>query len=268
MAGKGREAAMRTLLAIAVLVATSAIDVAWAENGSPWLTPVPKDCETPATAVAAPTPLPNVVAALKERKKINILVVGATSASMRGPVSGGHFALVERFLEDTFKGLDVSIVHRGVSGELASDAGDRIKTEVALEEPDLVLWQLGTADALARIPIENYEASLRDTIKWLREHSVDVILLGVRYARTMATDQHYQAIREATQKIAKDQNVLRIARYEAEEMLDRIRREQGAPMSEVEVTEAGYSCLAEYIARAIASGLFVKPAKAPAGNPG
>jgi hypothetical protein len=42
-------------------------------------------------------------------------------------VSGGHYAIVEHFLETIFKGLDVQIVHRGVSGELAADAAERIK---------------------------------------------------------------------------------------------------------------------------------------------
>ena len=77
------------------------------------------------------------------------MCIGATSASLRGPVSGGYFAVVERYLEAAFKGLDVQVVHRGVSGELAADAAERIKTEVALTNADLVLWQLGTADALA-----------------------------------------------------------------------------------------------------------------------
>jgi hypothetical protein len=251
--------------AVAAAFAVSAAADAVAQTGSSPLKPVPKACEVPGASVVSPSPLPNVVTALKERRKIKIMVIGATSASLRGPVSGGHFAVVERLLEEAFKGLDVSIVHRGVSGELASDAAERIKTEVALEEPDLVFWQLGTADALAQIPIDDFEASIRDTITWLRDHNVDVILVGVRYARKMASDPHYQAIRAATQKVARELNVLRIARYEAEEMLDRMRQEQGTPMSEVEVTEAGYECLAEYLARAIAAGLFVKDA-APRGN--
>jgi hydroxymethylpyrimidine kinase/phosphomethylpyrimidine kinase len=117
------------------------------------IVPVPKVCETPGVEVVTNSPLPNIVTALKERKKINILVIGTTSASLRGPVSGDHYAILERFLEAKFKGLDVAIVYRGVSGELAADAAERIRTEVALNSTDLVLWQLGTADALAQVPL-------------------------------------------------------------------------------------------------------------------
>ena len=184
----------------------------------------------------AQSPLPNVSTALKQRKKINILAIGGTSASLRGPVSGGYYAVVERFLEATFQGLDVEIVHRGVSGELASDAAERIKTEVALNSSDLVLWQLGTADALAQVPVEEFQTTITQMVEWLKEHKIDVILVGLRYTRSMVRDEHYQAIRAAIQHVAKEQNVLRISRYEAEETLERIRPEQGAvPLSQAEV---------------------------------
>ena len=177
------------------------------------LSPVPKACETPGAQVIADSPLPNIAAALKERKKITILAIGSTSASLRGPVSGGHYAIVERFLESTFKGLDVVIVHRGVSGELAADAGARIKTEVALADPDLVLWQLGTADVIAQVPVADFYVAVSETVAWLKEHKIDVILVGLRYVRSMAKDLHYQAIRAAIDDIAKKQMVLRNGRY-------------------------------------------------------
>jgi len=273
MERQGQQARVRRALTIAatlVAVAAGAPCVVHGQRGQV-LAPVPKACETPGLSVIADSPLPNIAIALKERKKINILAIGATSASLRGPVSGGYYAVIERFLESTFKGLDVEVVHRGVSGELASDAAERIKTEVALNDADLVLWQLGTADALAQVPVADFFVTVSHTIAWLKEHKVDVILVGLRYTRSMVRDLHYQAVRTALQEIAKDHNVLRLGRYEAEEILERIRREQGdVPMSQAEVSEASYVCMAEYLARAIAAGLFVRepsPLKPPEKSP-
>lgn len=235
------------------------------------MAPLPKQCEAPSVEARIDgSPLPNVARVLKERKKITILAIGGTSASLRGPVSGGHYAIVEKLLETTFRGLDVEIVHRGVSGELAADAAERIKTELALVKADLVLWQVGAADAFAQLPVENFTGTVVEAIKWLKEHDADVILVGMRYAQSMARDPQYQAIRKAIQVIAREQNVLRIGRYDAEATMDRIRSEQGVEISEAEVTEAGYVCLAEYLARAIAAGLFVAekpPGQAPARQP-
>jgi lysophospholipase L1-like esterase len=258
---------MRHRAAIAIVlagIAGGAAPAVHGQGGQAPLAPVPKACETPGLSVIAASPLPNVASALKERKKINILAIGATSASLRGPVSGGYYAVVERFLEATFKGLDVEVVHRGVSGELAADAAERIKTEVALNDTDLVLWQLGTADALAQVPVADFHVAVSQTIEWLKEHKVDVILVGLRYAHSMVRDLHYQAVRAAIQDIATTRNVLRVSRYEAEEVLERIRREQaGPPISQAEVSEASYVCMAEYLARAIAAGLFVRETPSP-----
>jgi len=240
--------------------------LALGQSAPPQIAPIPKACEAAGTNVVGASPLPNVTVALKERKKIKILAIGATSASLRGPVSGGHYAVVESLLESTFKGLDVEVVHRGVSGELAADAAERIRTEVALTEADLVLWQLGTADALAQVPVADFHVAVAETVAWLKEHKVDTILVGIRYARAMTKDLHYQAIRAAIKEVAREQGVIRINRYEAEETLESIRRQQGVQLSEAEVTEAGYACMAEYLARAIAAGLFLKDGP-PQGRP-
>jgi lysophospholipase L1-like esterase len=246
---------------IALVVAVLASRGLTQQQSSPVLTPVPKACEAPGAQIIADSPLPNIAVALKERKKIKILAIGATSASLRGPVSGGYFAVIERYLEAAFKGLDVEVVHRGVSGELAADAAERIKTEAGLTNADLVLWQLGTADALAQVPVADFYVAVTEAINWLKEHKIDVILVGLRYTRSMAQDLHYQAIRTAIKEIALKEHVLRISRYEAEEILEGLRREQGVPMSEAEVTDASYVCMAEYLARAIAAGLFAKEPK-------
>ncbi len=253
--GLMRWCAHRAILVAAVVACGAGL--ASAQNATA-VAPLPKECVGPANATPASVPLPNVAAALKARKTLNILAIGGTSASLRGPVSGGHYATVERFLEQTFKGLDVEIVHRGVSGELAADAAERIKNEVALTKADLVLWQLGTADALARVPIDDFKTSVSETLQWLKEHKVDVILVGMRYTRVIARDPQYQKTRQVVELTAKQQNVLRINRYEAEEALAKLRKNQGVDLPEVEVTDSNYACIAEYVARAIVAGLFVK----------
>jgi hypothetical protein len=221
------------------------------------LPPVTRECQIGATDVVTQSPLPNVLKALRERQKIKILAIGASPVVRRDASAGDYYDLVEQLLEQTFKGLQVEVIHRGVSGELARDAGARIKMEVALVEPDLVLWQLGTADALARLSIEDFETSVKKTLVWLREHNVDVALIGLHYVKSLAKDTHYQAIRRALKKVATEEGVMRVGRYEAMETLARLRGEQGGQGAR-RMTEAAYECSAEYLARAIATGLFHK----------
>jgi lysophospholipase L1-like esterase len=210
----------------------------------------------------ASRPLTHSAAALRKRKRIRILAIGSSSAAVLGTRRRGRQPLLERILERTVKGLDVQIVNRGFSGELAEDAAERIKIEVALNQPDIVLWQVGTNDALAHVPVDSFELSVRDTVRWLKDHKVDVILVGLHYRKQVTKNPHYQAIRASLRRIATEENVLRIGRYAAMEVLARTTAGNGRPeMEDFGLTEAGFNCMAQYIARTITVGLFAKPPK-------
>jgi acyl-CoA thioesterase I len=250
------------VLALAFLAVASA-GSSLAQTVAPELPPVPKQCGD--TGVMG-LPLPNSSQALQQRKKLTIVAIGASSSAVLGGGwrSGGP-PLLEQVLEKTIKGLDVEIINRGFSGELAEAAGERIKIEVALNHPDIVLWQVGTNDALAHVPVDNFRLSVSNTVRWLKAHNIDVILVGLHYMKHLAKDPYYQAIRKSLGEIASGENVLRIGRYEAMEVLARTMAAAGQPEQEVfGLTEDGYNCMAQYIARNITVGLFAKrPKTAP-----
>jgi lysophospholipase L1-like esterase len=222
---------------------------------------VSKEC---GDAASGERPLPNSATALQNRKRVRILAIGSSSTAVLGLGGRTGSPLLERILERTVKGLDVEIVNRGFSGELAEAAGERIRLEVGLNAPDIVLWQVGTNDALAQVPVDSFEQSVGDTARWLKEHNVDLILVGLHYAKRLVKDPHYQAIRTALRRVAIAENVLRIGRYEAMELLARSDANPERPVLEdFGLTEAGYNCMAQYIARTITVGLFAKPRKPP-----
>lgn len=234
--------------------------------GAPAEGELSKECQPPGIKVVLDRPLPSTLAALKDRKVIKILTIGASASAGADPGSGGYQEVIEEVLERTVSGLDVQIIDRGISGELARDAANRLKTEVALTAPDLVLWQVGTNDALAQIPVEEFTDTVRETIGWLKEHNVDIVLVGLHYVRNMRSDPHYQTIRAALAKIAETEKIIRISRYEAMETIEKVR--QASPSDKFNAfasTEDAYSCLAEYVVRAITSAIFLKRASsAPA----
>jgi len=221
--------------------------------------PYSRDCQAGGTAIIRESPLPNVAAVLKAGKPLRILAIGASAMGRRGTVAGGYTGLIEQLLERSVKGLDVVMIDRGFSGELAADAERRIKIEVALDEPNLVLWQVGTNDALAYVPLLDFEATVTNTIRWLKAHKVDVVLAGLQYVSRLAQDEHYKAVREALRKIAAQENVIIVRRYEAMQFLAKADSDRpGYSPDEFERTESGYDCLAQYVARAITLGAFGK----------
>ncbi len=223
-----------------------------------------RDCRSADEAITAASPLPNVAAALQSRKTLRILTLGASPAAGRGIGRGGYTALIEQILEGAVKGLDVIMINRGVSGELAADAARRMQVEVALNEPDLVLWQVGTNDALAYVPVEDVEETVRNTVEWLRAHKVDAILVGLQFVNARLRDAHYIAVRDGLRELAAKENIIILRRDEAIQIIAQAANSgvESFPQ-DVERNEASYSCLAQYVARAITLGVFGKGLRGP-----
>jgi len=254
-------------VAAALLCALTGLADAQAPAASPsaGVQALTKACDPGASALPTTSSLPNLAAALARGKTLRILTMGAAPGRI-GRRGGTYTALIERILESALKGIDVVMINRGVSGELAADAAVRMRNEVALENPDLVLWQVGTNDALAYVPVEDFAAALRDQIRWLKTHKIDVVLVGLQFAPQMLRDAHYAQIRDTLRKIAADEGVVVVRFYEALEIINKAAGQERLPVvDEFERDEAGYNCLAQYVAHAITLGAFAeKLPKAPA----
>jgi acyl-CoA thioesterase-1 len=220
--------------------------------------PLSKTCQSGAPALGAQSPLPNVAAALAQRKRLRILAMGAAPGHVTAR-GGGYTELIEAMLENALMGTDVIMINRGVSGELAAAAAIRMKNEVALDEPDLVLWQVGTNDALAYVDAGDFASVVKDQIDWLKAHKVDVVLVGLQFAPQMLRDAHYIEIRDTLRRLAVQENVIVIRFFEAMQIVEQAARAGAVPVAdEFERSEAGYNCLAQYVARAITLSVFAK----------
>lgn len=233
--------------------------------GQPPVPPtISRECQTPGVRISGDIPLPNVTNALRLRRTLRIMTIGASAKGGKNGADAGYQAIIETVLEKTIPGVDVKMIDRGFSGELARDAAERIKTEVALVKPDLVLWQVGTHDALMHVPVDDLKASVGAALDWLKDRDVDVVLVGLHYLRKLVPDQHYQSIRTAIRSIAEDRKVLVIGRYEAMQVIEQARRAGSGPSpNEFTLTDNGYACLSEYVVRALTSGAFARPVKGP-----
>lgn len=230
--------------------------------------PLSPACDVPASDIAAPASLPNVAAALQKRKIVRILAIGSSSTSGVGASSDGktYPSQLESILEGTLEGVDIVIINRGVSGEVAETTAERLKSEVALEKPDLVLWQLGTNDALARIAPEDFEAAVVPTIDWLKENQTDVVLVGLQYSSRFARDPNYAAIRESLKRLAAAEKILYVRRYDAMRFIAQTRANlKLMARDNFHLSDLGYQCMAEHVAHAVIVNLFARRTR-PTGN--
>jgi len=212
-------------------------------------------CEPVSGSLASPAPLPAVTAALaRPDKKLRLLVIGG--AVGRG-ARRSYPATLESLLEKALIGIDVIVVNRPMSGETAGDALERIRTEFALQHPDLLIWQVGGNDALAHVDPEAYERSLTDGVRWTKEADADVLLVGFETNPWLHDQAEVEAIREATRKVAIAQNVFYVRRADAVQVAARAksRADQGDNPLPV---ETGGECLAAQVAQALAANLVLR----------
>src|SRR5215218_2634164 len=131
------------------------------------------ECFVPDGKLFALAPLEGVKAALDEKRPVKVLALGSPAMSALGTGSASYPAWLEHELERLLPGSDFLMEHRALSGEVLEDASDRVKGLVAEIEPDLVIWKVGTPEMLARVDAEEFGRSLDETVKWLKEHSID-----------------------------------------------------------------------------------------------
>lgn len=222
--------------------------------------PLSPSCEAPNADIAAPAPLPGLVEHLAQGGQLHILAIGSSSTWGVGASSRRRTypAQLKAILQAALHGVDAEIINRGVSGEVAQTTAERLRTEVALQRPDLVLWQLGTNDALSRVPPEDFERTVRTTVEWLKSNNVDTVLVGLQYTPESTRDENYFAIREALQRVAASENVLYVRRYNAMAFIAKHYGNTDLLSDDgLHLDDLGYRCMAEHVAHAVIANLFV-----------
>ncbi len=218
-----------------------------------------RECRITAAAHEGRTALRSMRRALKENRVVKVLAIGSSSTSGIGASTpfATYPVRLEADLEGQFKGVDVDVVSRGVPGEAGIGACNRMKREVAEIKPDLVIWQVGTNDAMARLDVAEFKTNLTNTLQWLARNHIDVVLIDPQYVERLAMDTHYIRFVAAIEEVAREQRVLLVHRFSAMADLAKQGGESAILASDkFHLNDLGYRCMAEYAARAIVTGII------------
>ncbi len=218
-----------------------------------------KDCAVKAPVHDGRIALRYVRRALKAGRSLKVLAIGSSSTVGVGASSpkASYPVRLESDLENFLPGFDVEMFVRGVNGEVADQAAERLKIEVADVKPDLVVWQVGTNDALSRADEQEFGERLGGALDWLAKHKIDVVLIDPQYVDQMADDSHYLGIVEKIAEVARIRHVLLVHRFDA--MADLARQSGDATYlapDKLHLNDLGYRCMAEYAARTIVAGIL------------
>lgn len=217
-------------------------------------------CEAPFGDIATPTPLPHLAQVLERKGEIRVLAIGSSSTVGVGSSKPAHNYpnQLGGILKKNFADLNLKIINKGVSGEVSAQTAERMRRLVLMEKPTLVLWQVGTNDALARVPAEDFKTTVVETIRWLKQHDIDVVLVGLQYTPHVARDEHYHAVRKALSEAAGEERVLLVRRFAAMEFLARVKGQPLLGPDDLHLNDLGYRCMAEHIARSMVVSMFMR----------
>src|SRR5690242_1408638 len=116
--------------------------------------------------------------ALETRRRIKIIAIGSSSTAGESNIIPFPHRL-ELALRSFYPGRMIDVVNRGIGGQEAPEELARFESDVTIEAPTLVIWQVGTNAIYHR---ELYDppsvARIVETgVSWLKNLQADVILM-------------------------------------------------------------------------------------------
>src|ERR1043166_8719587 len=219
--------------------------------------PASPACIAPSDLARFTHRLPRLAERVAQRLPITILAVGSSSTAGAGASSfmTTYPARLEALLRERTPGVDmINVLNRGVGGEEIRDMLARFERDVIAENPDLVLWQLGTNSVLRDHEISGNGALLTAELAVLKGTGADVVLINPQYAPKVLAHPAVDAMIELISVTAKAANV---------EMFDRFavmkywRETRELPFEAflnpdlLHMNDWGYDCLAQLLATAI-----------------
>jgi lysophospholipase L1-like esterase len=213
-------------------------------------------CAAPLTVTTLGDPLPHTSLRLAAGQSLTIVALGSSSTYGTGASKpeNSYPSRLAALLRARYPNTEIRVVNRGVGGEVVGDTMRRIAGEVIGDQPDLVVWQVGTNDLLHDADPDAVMASVRSGITQLHEAGADVILMDLQYAPAVLTHPRYRDMEHALWATAKATGVALFRRFALMRDWTEHRNMKMSAMvaaDHLHMTDASYDCLARQLSASI-----------------
>jgi lysophospholipase L1-like esterase len=141
-------------------------------------------CDIPGYLLFGNYELKRVAEAVAKDRRLTIAVVGTGSSMLAGPDGNrsAYPARLEAALAQRLPSVAVKVVTLVKTRTTAADLAQSMAKLLVDEKPNLVIWQVGTIDAMRRIEPDEFQAALEEGVETLHEGGADVILMNMQYS--------------------------------------------------------------------------------------
>ncbi len=218
-------------------------------------------------------PLTRVARRLAAGLPVKIVALGSSSTYGAG-ASTSAASYPSRLAEELawrLPGHDITVLNRGVNGNEAADMLARLDTDVISENPDLVLWQVGSNSVLRDKEVLPNAPLLRDGVKRLKAIGADIVLIDPQYAPKILAKPNHEGMVSLIATAAKAEHVCVFHRFELMRQwheADKLPFESFVSPDGVHMNDWSYACVAKWLAAAIAEAASRPTATATGPQPG
>jgi acyl-CoA thioesterase-1 len=205
-------------------------------------------------------PLPRTARRLAAGQPIKIVALGSSSTAGVGASSSSasYPSRLAVELAGLFPKSDLTILNRGVGGEEAPDMIARLETSVAVENPDLVIWQLGTNWVLGDRPLDPGATVLHEGLGRLKAIGADIVLIDPQFAPKVVAKSETEGMVEQIAAVAVAEHIDLFPRFD---VMRSWREVQSLPFDVfvspdgLHMNDWSYACIAKWLAAAIAEAV-------------
>jgi lysophospholipase L1-like esterase len=138
-----------------------------------------------------PIQLPATRAALFHARPITIVALGSSSTEGAGATAPDR-TYPERLaalLRAAWPNITVTVLNKGVGGQMVDAVLGRIDTDVLPEHPTLVIWQVGTNEILSGMDAAQFTAQLDEGVRRILASGADLVLMDSQIAPRVREDR-------------------------------------------------------------------------------
>jgi acyl-CoA thioesterase I len=240
-----------------MLIGLVAAPCAWAQSTLPAANPDDR-CLVTVDALFGKGALPHAAAAVASGAPLTIVALGSSSTQGYGSTKADRTypAQLAMLLQQRFPQSRVSVINKGIGGNIIDDMMARLTSDVLALRPQLVIWQTGTNDALRGVPPQHFRASLLRGVGEMRRNGIDVVLMSPQYAPQVVAVPDHDLYLDIMRETALRERVMLFRRFTLSQHWTQDRHFGGDSVigsDGLHQTDASYHCTALLLANAIAA---------------
>ena len=228
-------------------------------------------CNVPVNLARFDKPLNRTGQRLAAHLPVTIVAVGSssTAGAFASSSAASYPSRLEAELRQRFPGATITVLNRGANGEEAAEMLARLD-KVLAENPDLILWQVGTNAVLRDHNIDTSAALIREGVERMKASGADVVLIDPQFAPKVLAKPDAQHMVELIGATAKAENVdlfhrFAVMRHWLE--TEHIGFETFLSPDGLHMNDWSYGCVAKVLAVAIEEAATRATSVAGAGAP-